>query len=114
MYIKDRYPFECLFPASLSPTLMLIAFEGAARDLDRDWEFKSHTDDDPDRGVNSWHRYGLAIDGQLTGEYSETLHEKWAENIRERLGYLFDVVFHKRHVHAEFDPKGKRRARQGG
>ena len=114
MFIKDRYPFECLFPATLAPTLMLIAFEGAARDLDRDWELTSHTDDDPNRGVNSLHRYGLAIDGQLIGEYSAALHEKWADGITSRLGYLFDVIFHDRHVHAEFDTKGKRRPRQGG
>lgn len=108
MYVKDTFPRECLFPVEHVFPIMLVAFDSAAREIGREWTLTSNTDEDPKRSVNSWHRYGLAIDGALRGPYSETMHERWRDEIKARLGYLFDVTFHHRHVHAEFDPKGKR------
>lgn len=58
---------------------------------------------DGKHGANSYHYDGLAFDARTN--YFKTADQVHcvAEDIRQRLGFPFDVVVEKDHIHIEFD-----------
>jgi len=61
---------------------------------------------DGEHGIDSLHRFGLAIDIDFREDQFGLDAGEWlAEDIRSALGPDYDVVFEHNHVHVEFDPK---------
>lgn len=59
---------------------------------------------DGEHMTNSLHYVGKAVD--LRTKYFNVATQKVvARELRKRLGSQYDVVFHKTHIHVEFDPK---------
>lgn len=53
-------------------------------------------------GANSLHYANLAIDGR---RLKKATGNETAEIIKKLLGPAFDIVYHRDHIHIEYDPK---------
>jgi hypothetical protein len=57
--------------------------------------------------TDSLHCYGMAVDFDSSGIVSFDAFKVLAEDIQAMLGDNYDVIYHKGHVHAEYDPGGQ-------
>lgn len=55
---------------------------------------------------DSYHGYGLAADGDADVPISHEVFKEMEEDLQSRVGPQYDVVFHKGHLHGEYDPWG--------
>jgi len=58
---------------------------------------------DGTHSAGSLHYYGLAVD--LRTRYFNQ-PGKIADELQQRLGSEYDVIYHRNHIHAEYDPRG--------
>ena len=56
--------------------------------------------------VNSLHAYGMAADFDSSREIGDTRFRLIRDMIALRLGDNYDVVYHKGHIHCEYDATG--------
>lgn len=94
--------------ASLEAKWMLIQ-AGKGEDI---WEFIITSGDDGKHMATSKHYSGNAIDVALRVVGTETKPTQWeakmkslSTEIKRLLGNDFDIVYHKAHIHIEYDPK---------
>jgi len=57
--------------------------------------------------VDSLHAYGMAADFDSSRDVSDSRFRLMRDVIALRLGDNYDVVYHKGHVHVEYDATGK-------
>ncbi len=55
---------------------------------------------------DSYHGYGFAVDGDADIPIAHAVFEEMKEDLKGRVGPQYDVVFHRGHLHGEFDPWG--------
>ena len=59
---------------------------------------------DGEHKEGSLHYEGLAVD--LRTRYFDDMQKQWVEQeLRDALGYEYDVVLEPTHIHVEYDPK---------
>ncbi len=58
---------------------------------------------DGEHSAGSLHYYGLAVDLR-TRYFDDDTKKKIAKELARVLGYNYDVISHKTHIHAEYDP----------